>query len=374
MQRRLVLSAALVLLVAATASAAETSAVKFQALKCPAAVAATDTWTVADRDGANRQVDPYLSSLGAGETGTGVIVSPSFRISTPTITFTICGHDGPQGKQNKNFIALVDVRKAQVLRQTPAPGGDAMKAESWNVADYRDREVRIEVRDGIAEGAFAWMGVGRIDAGEGLKVDFKNGLPKGWTTQSAPAAEPKTEVLAGAVPFERLVSDYSVVPAAKAQEIVCNFAAKRLYLLGCTVPGGVPGTQCGAIEIVYRGGDKETIPLILGFTLDASGKQISRSKITRLSPSADPFQHILAITPKADAIEKIVLRRDPKQEYAPRITAITCETDASAAKLKPLPAAANAEGRTQIQALAVSAASVKVDEIVPEVRRIHKVD
>ncbi len=64
------------------------------------------TWAIVERDGANRKVDPYLSSLGQGETGTGTIASPPFVIDTDTIRFTICGHDGPTGRARDNYIAL----------------------------------------------------------------------------------------------------------------------------------------------------------------------------------------------------------------------------------------------------------------------------
>ena len=103
---------------------------------------ASGTWAILDRDGANRPMARYLSSLGGGESGTGVIISPPFRIATDTITFTICGHDGQGGGQKKNFIALVDAKTGKTLQQTTAPGSDAVQARSWDVAKLRPREVR----------------------------------------------------------------------------------------------------------------------------------------------------------------------------------------------------------------------------------------
>ena len=69
---------------------------KYKALKCPPPTLGS-TWAVLEHDGANREVDPYLSSLGTGRSGTGTITSPSFELDADTIRFTICGHDGPQG-------------------------------------------------------------------------------------------------------------------------------------------------------------------------------------------------------------------------------------------------------------------------------------
>ncbi|MHA1179974.1 MAG: hypothetical protein ACTSSR_04525, partial [Alphaproteobacteria bacterium] len=48
---------------------------RYKALKCPAA-SRESTWSILDRNGAHAQVTPYLSSLGHGEAGTGVITSP----------------------------------------------------------------------------------------------------------------------------------------------------------------------------------------------------------------------------------------------------------------------------------------------------------
>ena len=93
---------------------------KYKALKCPPPPMGT-TWTVLEHDGANREVDPYLSSLGQGEAGTGVIASPSFKLDTDTIRFTICGHDGQAGKRGENYIALIDARKGTASRRPRRP-------------------------------------------------------------------------------------------------------------------------------------------------------------------------------------------------------------------------------------------------------------
>ena len=81
---------------AALSQETKESSTKYKALQCPQPTMGT-TWAIVEHDGANRKVDPYLSSLGQGESGTGTIASPSFVIDTDTIRFTICGHDGPPG-------------------------------------------------------------------------------------------------------------------------------------------------------------------------------------------------------------------------------------------------------------------------------------
>jgi len=76
----------------------------YKALECPLPPS-MGTWAILDRDGANRKVEPYLSSLGGGESGAGIIVSPVFSMKCDRIDFTICGHDGQQGGRNQNFIS-----------------------------------------------------------------------------------------------------------------------------------------------------------------------------------------------------------------------------------------------------------------------------
>ena len=252
------------------------------------------TWTVLEHDGANREVDPYLSSLGQGEAGTGVIASPPFKLDTDTIRFTICGHDGQGGKRGENYIALIDARKGTALKKTEAPANDALQERTWDVAELKGKEVRIEVHDGIAEGAFAWLGIGSIDAGPALQVDFRNGLPDGWN-RTAREADVRNEFVTGAVPFQRNASVYSLIPDKGEIELPCGFSAQRVFLLGCTVPSGTPLTYYGAVEFHYHSGSVDIIPLVYGFTLDGQGKLLSPSKAMYLGRSSDPFQYTLAL-------------------------------------------------------------------------------
>jgi len=334
----------------------------------------TGTWAILERDGANRQVDPYLSSLGAGEYGTGAIASPTFTVASDTIAFTICGHDGQGGGERKNFIALADAKTGANLRRTLAPGSDAMVSRSWDVRDLRGSEVRIEVHDGIAAAGFAWLGVGMIDAGPAFRVDFRKGLPEGWKTieSARPKAEqPAFETIEGGIPFRALRG--TMLPATGAAEIPCGFAAERLFFLGCTIPRGRPLEVRGAIEVVYRGGGIDRIPLMVGFTLEGECKLPSPSKALYLHPTQDPFQYYLVIAPRAEVIEKIRIAPQPGFDACPRITAITCRTAASAENLEPLPEGRIAPGeRAWIDAHAISATSPDRGAIEAEIRKANK--
>jgi len=339
----------------------------YKALQCPAPTVGT-TWAILERDGANRQVQPYLSSLGQGETGTGVVSSPPFKIGDDTLTFTICGHDGQGGSRGENYIALVDARKGNVLLKTMAPGNDALQERSWDTSQFPGIQARIEVHDGLAEGAFAWLGVGKIDASPSLVVDFSKGMPKDWERPER-SAEAQYEVIAGGIPFQRHAEAFTLIPNTGSVEIPCGFAAKRLYFLGCTVAGGKPLTTYGGIEIHYRTGSPEVFPLMCGFTLDGRQKLLGRSKAMHLHPSADPFQHYLAIAPRADEIEKIRLVATPSKYLVPRITAITCETLATSARLLPLPdTSPAADEATWIAAHTISAGVPALGDVMDEIR------
>jgi hypothetical protein len=344
---------------------------EYQALKYPAPPA-QGTWAVLDRDGANRRVEPYLSSLGGGEAGTGVIASPPFAVEVDKITFTLCGHDGNGGGREKNFIALVDATSGGTILKTPAPGSDPMRELSWDVAPLKGRKVRIEVHDGLAEGAFAWLGVGRIDAGPPLTVDFSQGVPEGWKVTVRPE-EDRTEVVTDGVPFLRRPSVYTLVPAVGECEIPCGVEAQRLFFLGGTVPGGKPLEDYGSIEIVYRDGSADRVPLLFGYTLDDDLKLLSKSKAMYLHPSGDVFEPYLVVACRPEVIEKIVLRRNPKQSLLPRITAITCQTTAANDHLAALPdSKPSAEEAAWIKSHTITADSPRMDEITAEIRRANK--
>ncbi|HUS97746.1 MAG TPA: FG-GAP-like repeat-containing protein [Hyphomicrobiaceae bacterium] len=352
--------------------AQETTAVsaRYKALKCPSA-SCESTWSILDRDGANREVTPYLSSLGHGETGTGVITSPPFVIVADKITFTICGHDGQAGGQDENYVALVDARKGNVLLKTAPPQNDAMQQREWDVKGLGGVEVRIELHDGNEGGGFAWLGVGQINAGEALRVDFKDGMPKGWG-QSRQEEEVYCETIVGTVPFKRDANAFTLIPKEGAVEIPCGFTADQLFFLGCTVNGFKPLETHGGIEIHYADGSPDVFPLMCGFTLDGRYKLLSPAKAMHLHVSADAYQHYLVIQPRKDTITKIRLVAQPDRYPIPRITAITCETSATSERLMPLPKAReDADETAWIQSHALTADTPDLARIMAEIRKAH---
>lgn len=279
----------------------DSSNARFKALKCPQPSQGT-TWAILKRDGANREIPAYLSSLGQGEGGTGSIASPPFTITDGSIAFTVRGHDGPGGGLGTNYVALVDVRKGKVLRKTEAPGNDALQERSWDVKDLKGMTVRVEVHDGNRAGAFAWLGVGMIDAGLAMKVDFTQGMPTGWISSQVETTI-RLALVTGEVPFLSNTSVYSVIPEKGDVEIPCGFTAKRLFLLGCTVGLGQPMEIYGGVELHYQSGTVDIIPLMVGFTLDSQDKLLSSAPSIHMHPSGNPFQYYVPLALRRTAAD-----------------------------------------------------------------------
>ena len=253
-----------------------------------------------------------------------------------------------------------------------APSNDALQERSWDVTAFKGTEVRIEVCDGNQGGAFAWLGVGSVDAGPALHVDFRNGLPDGWSRPER-NAEVRTEIVPGAVPFQRNVTAPSVIPAKGDVELPCGFSAARIFLLGCTVPDGKPLVRYGVIEVHYASGNVGIFHLTCGFTLDGQNKLLSPSKAMYLAHSADPFQYVLAIAAAREAIDMIRLVSNPARGPIPLITAITCETQDSSERLSPLPKEQPAPEQTAwIASHTISTTSPDRNAIEQEVRKANK--
>ncbi|MCX7599645.1 MAG: hypothetical protein N2512_12380 [Armatimonadetes bacterium] len=148
-----------------------------------------DTWRVLDYDGAGRRVAPYLSSLGAGEAGIGAVRTAPFVLDADEVYFVICGHDGPPGQRRlRNWFALCDAETGLALRQVAPPGTDEMTPVRWDVVELVGRRVYFRAIDGVAEPAFAWMGLRAIRVGEKdmMGALVLGRLPEGWTEETRP--------------------------------------------------------------------------------------------------------------------------------------------------------------------------------------------
>jgi len=332
----------------------------------PLRLTAASTWAILERDGGGRQAAPYLSSLGGGERGTGVIRSPQFVVQTGVIRFDLCGHDGEHGGQRANFAALRDARSGELLRQTFAPGQDAMAPCQWDTRDLIGKDVVFEVDDAISADGFAWIGVNHVDAGAALRVTFARGpLPPGWQTQHT-ASE---YVVACGVPFLGLPLTQSVVPPGGSGEVKCGFRARRIFLLGMinTWDHGSPvwgavsdysdrlfiGDRIGDLRIEYADGSHDSVPLRLGhtawwyadyiangatepFASDARARAtLERALDIYPTGASGGHAYVCVIRPRDQSIARLSFVDNPMKLGAPAITAVTVDSDDSSDTVGP---------------------------------------
>ena len=125
-------------------------------------------WIVEKRRSADRNKESeFLCSLTpGGEKNTGVLRSKAFTIPEK-LNFFMAGHDGTPAKppQGKNLIRLVDPNTQETLIQTGAPRNDVAQVFSWDLSKWAGKQGVVEIVDGDAGGAFAWLAVGRFEPG-----------------------------------------------------------------------------------------------------------------------------------------------------------------------------------------------------------------
>lgn len=117
-------------------------------------------------DGTNGMV--LYSSFEAGEKRTGLWRSAVFACPE-SLSFFVAGHDGfpDQPLKKANFVRLLDAETGAVLREASPPRNDVAQKVEWNLNDLKGKKVQVELVDGDAATAYAWMAVGRFSL-EGL--------------------------------------------------------------------------------------------------------------------------------------------------------------------------------------------------------------
>jgi hypothetical protein len=188
--------------------------------------------------------------------------------------------------------------------------------------------VRIEVVDGNALSAFAWLGIGRIEAGETLTVDFRQGMPEGWQTviRSEDEQSRKSLVnLEGPVPFRGYEDTYTWIPESGVARVLVGAQVARLFVLGGTVPASRALQTYGYLDLIYDDNTQETYPLVYGFTLEGAYQLPRRHEGLHVLPVGDGTQGMLVIRPADKLLARVELRRAAPDRPRPRISAITCE-------------------------------------------------
>jgi putative heme-binding domain-containing protein len=157
-----------------------------------------DPWIVEKRHSAdrNKESEFICSLMPNGEKNTGLLRSKAFTIPQ-NLSFFMAGHDGRPAKppQVKNFIRLVDGDTHETLIQTGPPRNDVAQAFNWDLGKWAGRQGAIEVVDGDADDAYAWLAVGRF---EPAVVSVPKTSPNQMEKWQQSAAE-----IAGSLHFEK---------------------------------------------------------------------------------------------------------------------------------------------------------------------------
>jgi putative heme-binding domain-containing protein len=106
---------------------------------------------------------PLFSSIEQGEQRTGLYRSDSFE-PADSLSFYIAGHDGFPDKPLKkvNFVRLRDTSTGEILKEASPPRNDVAHKVEWQTAEFQGRSVFVELVDGDAGTAYAWLAVGRF--------------------------------------------------------------------------------------------------------------------------------------------------------------------------------------------------------------------
>ncbi|MEJ6643953.1 MAG: c-type cytochrome [Akkermansiaceae bacterium] len=143
----------------------------------PAHPESPSPWTPQNRRCQDGQDAAVISSLQMGtlnaEQRTGILRSKEFT-TTNELSFWIVGHQGDpnQEAQHKNHITLIDNAGNELLRTYP-PRNDIAQKITWTTE--AGKQVRLQITDGDAGEAYAWLGITRIRGVQGLSTDTFTG-------------------------------------------------------------------------------------------------------------------------------------------------------------------------------------------------------
>ena len=122
-------------------------------------------WGFNDRVQADTgQPASLLDSIVKGEPLTGRLVSQAFA-APKQLKFFLAGHDGDPGRpaMGKSFVQLRDAGTGDGLATAKPPRNDVAQLITWDLAAHAGKQVRLEVVDGDAASAYAWLAVGRFE-------------------------------------------------------------------------------------------------------------------------------------------------------------------------------------------------------------------
>jgi hypothetical protein len=324
-------------------------------------------WQVADYDGAHTKVEPYLSSLALGETATGAVRGPDFRVDVDRISLVLLGHDGPPdgAALGLNYVALLEAGTGRELARVGPPRRDTPTGVVMDTSAARGKTAYLSFVDGDAVGGYAWMGVKEIRVGESVTRFPGPRLPAGWWQ----GAQEATFAQVMGVPFR--VAPAAPRVTADGLRIPIGTSAERIYLCGLVnsmdqgSPVWAPASQTdvrfflgdgiGSVAVEYEGGGEDVVPLRLGntawwwdaptnqraldpFAGDPKARGILESSLhLAATGGVQAAAYVLALKPRAGrVIRRIAISDSPAKPGYPLVSGITVDTAADCA-LERLP-------------------------------------
>ncbi len=106
---------------------------------------------------------PMFSSLPPGESRTGMIRSPEFKLPE-SLSFAIAGHRGfpDQPAHDLNQVRL-RLENGEVIQTAYPPRNDVARWVQWDLRPWAGQLATLEIQDGDTAGAYAWLAVGQFD-------------------------------------------------------------------------------------------------------------------------------------------------------------------------------------------------------------------
>ncbi|MGC1272137.1 MAG: HEAT repeat domain-containing protein [Planctomycetaceae bacterium] len=242
------------------------------------------TWVMQERPCADGRKEPFWCSLPNGEQRTGMLRSQAFSLPDRLSLF-VAGHAGfpTAAAHERNAVRLRDAATGATLREAFPPRNDTAQKIEWELGDVAGRTGYLELADGDAGTAYAWLAVGRFSL---------DALNAGGQANPQRAAELIAGLkLADLSPqLKSLLADSAVGTASRAAAATALVALDDDPLLASLVPlMGDPAVPAAIKEAIARA------------ILDREPSQIAKAveAAVKTLPSAAqfPFAERLATTP-----------------------------------------------------------------------------
>ncbi|MEX2188427.1 MAG: PVC-type heme-binding CxxCH protein [Pirellulales bacterium] len=274
---------------------------------------AADPWSVqvrASADGDDR--GEFFCSLPKGEQGIGTLRSQPFDAPAELSLF-VAGHDGPPGMPlaGKNVVRLRDVEKNGVLMETTPPRNDLAQRVQWNLSAHVGRRVCIEIVDGDAGGAYAWLGVGRFSLAalnpSEARARLRSAAELAGLMKLAPLAPKLKERLAS--PSLDAASCTAVAAALVAIEPDARAAALATVVSEANAPAALVAACKTAIN--ERGDEKLGAALAEAMTTLPERLQLAMAE--HLAATATGAEALLALAEAGKASPRLLQRPSVRQ-------------------------------------------------------------